>query len=118
MLSLQNAGWQAEHDVHYLRVQGLQEGGGTEGDNNPGAHELERGPNQIALSNKTAIKTARADLTVEISVKTFLFFLVKTFFFWRSLDFGRKNSRNFGEDLFFWIFSVCFGHHKTEGAHV
>ena len=27
---------------------------------------------------------------------------VKTFFFWRSLDFGQKNAVYFGEDQFFW----------------
>ena len=63
--------------------QGLREGGAG-GYNDPGAHDLERGPIEIALSNKRPIEIAIVD-----------------FFFWRSLDFGRKNSRNFGEDLFF-----------------
>ena len=38
------------------------------------------------------------DMLAGESVET----LVKTFFF-RSLDFGRKNSRNFGEDFFLEI---------------
>ena len=71
--------------------QGLREGGAG-GDNDPGAHELERGRIEIALSNKRN-HLISAGKTVEISVKTF---------FWKSLNFGRKNSRDFGEDLSFF----------------
>ena len=51
--------------------------GGDRGDNDPGAHELERGPIQMTL---------RSERPIEISCK------------------GRKNRENFDEDLSFLFF--------------
>ena len=60
-------------------LQGHREGGRGDNDSGThsvwGAHELERGPIQMTLRSERPIELACEEL----------------YFFWRSLDFGRKN---------------------------
>ena len=64
-------------------------------DNDPGAHGL-----QGIDTEKSVCETRRPSF----------------FFFWRSLDFGRKNPTNFGEDLLYLFIYLFFGDHIIRGG--
>ena len=101
---------------------GPTRGGGGRGDNDLGAHELERGghPNDIKKWKAHRSRMWTACFRLEKPLK---FRWRPPFFFWRSLDIARKN-RWYLEDLFFFeitsffgpnssIFSVYFGLYKA-----